>query len=250
MGLRLFDCNANIGLRMSAPLEEPTTVGELLEEMDRLEIDAALVSHYSGFESEPLLGNARLDEEVGGHPRLQRAWTVLPDTGGDMPPASDFIGQLVLSGARAARLYPQKNEWCLDEWCAGALLRALEERKVPTMIPQDQTNLRDLHGVLGRHPALPIILSRASYRQNRMLFPLLEQHSNLYIDLSPTYVVHHGIEALCSRNHAEQLLFGTGYSRCEPGASITHIMYADISEEQRELIAHGNLERLIAGVVE
>ena len=82
---------------------------------------------------------------------------------------------------------------------------------------------------------------------NRRLFPLLEQYPNLYIETS-YYVVHRGIELICRHFGAERLLFGTGLPQRAPGPAITALSYSQISDQERALIASGNLRRLLAEV--
>jgi predicted TIM-barrel fold metal-dependent hydrolase len=88
----------------------------------------------------------------------------------------------------------------------------------------------------------------ASYRETRILCPLLERHANLYLSLSPPFAVQEGIERICARAGARHLVFGTGYPHAAPGAAITYLMYARITEEERRLIGAGNLERLLSEV--
>lgn len=248
MSVRLFDCNCRIGRRLDARPNEPSTVAELLAEMDRLEIEKALVAHYSGYESLPDLGNRRIEDEARGNPRLARVWTALPDTAGDTPPAKQWVAGMLSAGARAVQLFPKRMNWRLDEWCAGSLLRAIEERKVLALLPFAEADLGTIHEVLDAHPRLPLLLTNVNYRVNRMLFPLLELHANLHIDLAPPYDVHDGVEEICKRFGAKRLLFGTGYPVAEPGAALAMLAYARIADEERALIGAGNLERLLGEV--
>lgn len=248
MSVRLFDCNCRIGRRLDARPGEPSTAAELLAEMDRLEIAKALVAHDAGFESLPDLGNRRIEDEARGNPRLARVWTALPDTAGDTPPAREWVVRMLSAGVRAVHLFPRRMNWRLDEWCAGSLLRALEERKVLTLLPFTEADLGTVHDVLEAHPRLPVVLANVNYRQNRILFPLLELHANLHVDLAPPYDVHDGLETICKRFGARQVLFGTGYPAHEGGAALAMLAYARIAEEERALIGAGNLERCLAEV--
>jgi predicted TIM-barrel fold metal-dependent hydrolase len=53
------------------------------------------------------------------------------------------------------------------------------------------------------------------------------------------------VEAVVKRFGAERLLFGTNLPTFNPGAAVTTVMYADIAEEDKSLIAAGNLRRLL-----
>jgi len=248
VGLRLFDCHASLGLRLGAAPDAPSSAAALLAEMDRLGVERALVAHASGWESLPKLGNESIETETRGQPRLARAWTALPDTAGDTPPAAEWLAGLLAVGARAVWLYPKRMNWSLEDWCAGSLLRALEDRCVPVLLPNDEAELPQVHRLLEAHPGLKVLLCGASYRSNRMLFPLLERHPRLLLALSPRWDVHDGIEQVCKRAGAHKLCFGTNWPACDMGSSITYLAYARIGDAERELIGAGNLERLLAEV--
>jgi predicted TIM-barrel fold metal-dependent hydrolase len=81
----------------------------------------------------------------------------------------------------------------------------------------------------------------------RNLYPLLERHSNLYLETS-TYMVHRGIEEFVRLFGAERLLFGSRYAAYAPGAAVAGLMYAEISDRNRRLIAGDNARRLLRGV--
>jgi len=57
--------------------------------------------------------------------------------------------------------------------------------------------------------------------------------------------VHNGLEDICERFGARRLLFGTGYPQFALGPAITMIASAQISNHDKQLIASGNMRRLI-----
>ena len=57
-----------------------------------------------------------------------------------------------------------------------------------------------------------------------------------------------GIEDVCAKFGAERILFGSSLPYGAGSAAVSMITYANISEEEKELIASGNLERLLGGV--
>ena len=71
---------------------------------------------------------------------------------------------------------------------------------------------------------------------------------NLYTDMGTGRAIRTGIIAQMVRAiGADRILFGTDSPLYEPMAFPTLLRAADISEAERELIAHQNAERLILG---
>jgi hypothetical protein len=247
--MKFFDCNARIGLRIEATSFEQNNVPALIKEMQRLSIESALVAHYSGMESEPVLGNRLVLDETRDHEELIPAATMLPSTWGDVPRPRELADELILAGCRAVWLFPGLMNWSLSQWCSDSLFQILEQRKMPVMLTADEADFNELHGLLERYPELPVMFSEIPYRMTRQVFPLARLHPNLYLDMSPPFTINNGYEVLCSNIGASRLLFGTGFPVSEPGAAVTYLMYADISGEEKELIAYGNIEKLVKGVV-
>ena len=77
-----------------------------------------------------------------------------------------------------------------------------------------------------------------------MVNQLLSRHKNIYLELSQYHYLD-AIEDLVSTHGPEQLLFGTNLPKQDPGQSIAQLNYADISQNDKELIAGKNLENLI-----
>ena len=145
------------------------------------------------------------------------------------------------------RLYPRTHTFSLAEWCLGELLDTLERHRVPLSVELAETGWDQIHALCAAHPALPVLVTRAGYRQERMLFPLWERHPNLYIETSH-FQAHRGLEHAVACFGPERLLFGTGLPFFSPGAAVMLVHRAEVSEDARAAVAGGNLRRLLDAV--
>ena len=168
----------------------------------------------------------------------------MPDHTGEMPPPDELCDRMAQGGVRAVRLFPQMHSFSLSEWCSGELLGALEARRVPVFIDHDQTNWDEVDRICAAHPSLPLVLLRPNYRVHRSLYPLFERHANLHIEIG-IYVAHNAIADCARRFGAERMLFGSALPHYTPGGPIANIMYSEISDAEKALIAGGNLRRLL-----
>ena len=243
MKLDFFDCNAQIG-RFGTPVAESFFApGELLEKLAPLGIRRALVYHALAKELHPADGNPVLLDEIEGLP-LTPCWVAMPHHTGEMPQPFELVERMKAYGVPAARLFPTLHSFSLSDWCAGDLLDAFEANRVPVFLELAQTNWDHIAAALVSHPDLRLVLVQTSYRCDRLLYPLLEKYPNLAIEIS-NYMVSGGIEAICGRFGASRLLFGTGSPMLEPGGPVAMVTYAEIADEDKQLIAAGNLERLL-----
>ena len=252
--LGFFDCNCLVGQRITRDEKEPYTLKQLEADMDYFGIEETLVTYNLSKEYDPAIGNARLLKDirrkprtnllVRGKPRLHGCFAFMPGGTREQGPVSDALDAMLKAGVRAVRVYPRLQTWQLDEWCAGDLLDALEERGIPLFIDLDQTDWREVAGVCERHRSLPVIVLSTGYRVSRILYPLFEKLQNLHVDTS-MYCPHRGMEDVCKRFGAERLLFGTKWPFYTPGPAITHIAYAEISDADKRKIAGDNLRRLL-----
>jgi predicted TIM-barrel fold metal-dependent hydrolase len=200
---------------------------------------------YCGL-GDPVTGNTLLMEAIAGHANLHPCWVLLPPATGEMPPPAQLLEQMQQQGIRAARLCPSpaRNNFSLADWCSGPLLAALANAHVPLFLDQGEASWGEIESLLARYPDLPLALVGVTYRIDRYLYPLWEQHDNLFVEISG-YQGLLAIEAVVNRFGPERLLFGTNLPTYNPGAAITTVMYAQIADEAKSLIAGGNLRRLL-----
>jgi len=246
--IELFDCNLRLGMPTRPVPGEPTTVRGLLDELDRLSVSHALVRHQGAVELTPPISNRRVLQEVEDAGGLLPTWSLLPESTGETGRPDETVDEMIGLGVRAVWLHPKTHGYPLRDWCAGSLLSALEDRRVPVLVLWTEVVLDELVDVLGRHPALPVVLCNISYRINRVLFPLFERHAGLHVDLGPPNAQCGFIEEVVGRFGAGRLLFGSGFPDHEMGPAISYLMYADVGDDDRERIGSGNLRTLLEGV--
>ena len=229
------------------------SAADLLSELDRLGVAGALTYHVLAKEYAPAVGNAAVLDEVSGQPRLSAIWAVMPDHTEEVPP-SDRLPELMLSaGVRMARMFPawspQAHRFSLEEWCVGDLLRALEAARMPlecdfTLFRRGEPPWPDIYRICHLHPKLPVILMDIQGRNNRTLYALLKQCPNAHVQTSGLNV-HHGLADFRRHFGPERLIFGSGYPIKTLGGAVLQVERSGLSDDDRRLVAAGNLERLV-----
>ncbi|RQP09579.1 MAG: hypothetical protein EAS51_11390 [Microbacteriaceae bacterium] len=224
-------------------------VAELLAEMDAHGIQASAAHHAVAREHDPATGNAQLITEIADSPRILPVWTVLPSHTDEFPHPDDFVAQARAAGVGLARMFPAVDlpghRLALREWSVGPLLSALERARIPLFLDfllfrRGEPPWDDIVEVCEHHPDLIVILVDVQGRNNRNLYPLLSRYPGLRVQ-SSGFNVHNGIEDLCERFGAERLVFGSGAPHGYVGSARFHLDRARISDQERALIASGNL---------
>jgi uncharacterized protein len=242
-------CDALVGEpRMPFPDFTPT-VADLRSEMQRLNFTSAIVRHRASVEIAGYFGNELLMDQIAGDAKLLPAWFVTPDGQEPEFDVKQLLDEMQAKGARLAWTDPQFEGFSLHPGYSGKLLAALQDRKIPLLLSYQKVDWDHLYLVLQDFPDLPIILLEVPrLGRNRMIEPLLERFSQLYLCLSSSFSVHKGFRDLCDRYGSSRWVFGSNYPTYESGAAVTSLMYAGLTTEEIEAIAHGNIERLLTEV--
>lgn len=248
--LTYFDCNCSIG-RVTYPnlFDIPDTQG-LLKEMDTAGIEEALVYHITARDGHPPLGNKLLIDEFRYIDRLYPVWVILPHYTNEMPSPKVLLEEIRSNKVKAVRIYPTKeyHSFSIAEWSTGELFNALEEVRVPLILDIEIISWEIVQAILEHHINLPVVITNCGYRNDRFIYPLLEKHKNLYIEIS-RYMGAGGIEHLVKRFGAGNILFGTGMPLYTGTATVSLLTYSDIPVADKEAIAGGNLRNLLKGIL-
>ena len=249
--MHLIACDALMGLPR-LPIEglRPDR-DDLLDEMERLGIQSALVRHRGALEYGPVDANRVVLEELHGVDELIPSWFLTPDGFEPDFDIAQTVNNMMSAGVKACWSDPgiEAANYCASSWCAGPLYEELQSRRIPLLLEYRILTPDQYHDILRDFPRLRLIILGAPREgRQRTLYRLLREHESLYLCLGHTYSVHRGIEDLCKTFGTDRWVFGMGYPMAEGGAAVAGLAYADIDDQAKEAIAHGNIERLLAEV--
>lgn len=270
--ITFFDCNCSIGVRCRHERGFPrfgqiTTVKQLLDEIEYYGIDIALVSHFEHEGLDDREKNLWLSKEIAEEDRLYAAWTIIPDK------LNKDINKEVLENnkVRAVCLFPLVDRYPLSDWIVGDLFKKLNKLRLITIlhvVSRTYDNYTAIGGSVEEHlggnyrneglywdkvyelankyPKIPFVLARITGDgggYGRMIHMLLDKLDNIYIELS-NYHCLNSIDDMVSRHGPDRFLFGTWLPFQDPGQTIAHLNYAEISQKDKEMIAGKNFEKL------
>lgn len=245
--LEFFDCEAAFGAPGFKRETTPITKEGMLSKFDRYGIDRALMRYEYSATGIPRVGNMELLEKIRDDSRLYPVWCALPHYTGDFPAPEDLVQQMKQNDVRMLTLLG--GNWMVGEWTCGELFRTMEKHKIPLLLPLNRLSngFGSLYEILCNHRQLRVILTTVGYTCLRDLYPLLEQFPNLYVCTS-TLKTQMGIEEIADKFGAERLIFGSGMPALSGAASVALITYAKLDDIRKQMIAAGNLDRLLQEV--
>jgi len=241
--MRLLDATAGFGTYRTRVFRSARTAAELVEQLEFCGIDEALVYHTAQRFDHPVRGNARLLEDMAGCPMLMPTWTILPSATGEQLPAKDLLQDMRERHVPALRLFPQDHRYFLDAVSWHDQVPLYAERRIPLFL---KAGLDRVAEFMRAFPDATVITdTQGANPLDRYAWPLLDAYPNLYFETAG-YLTAGAIEACCQRFGASRLVFSSGFPDYASGAALLTLAGAEISQEQRDAIAAGNLTRLLA----
>lgn len=246
--LKFIDARCMLGERYIIREGDPNTKEAIIELMERCHIEKAIAFHAMAKESELPAGNMALIEQTQGDDRFIRQWCALPSYFGEYMSAEDFFDGMKKHNVTSMRLLPKTCGYSLRPYAIGKLMDLAAQCHMPVFINLfEELTTDDSYDLCKTYPEVNFVFGNSGYRENRRLGPVLEQCPNFYLGTG-NYVAHCGIKLFCENYGAERLIFDTGLPTGSATAAVSLIGYAEISREEKELIAHGNVERLLGEV--
>lgn len=245
--MKFFDANVCIGIP-TLPIYNPAAnAQDILEEMDGLKIEKAVVRHTAQYHVNPVYGNSLLSKEIAGQKRLWGCWAILP------PQTDEVIKNNFFAGMKEDHIagllaFPERNRFLLNRVAFGTFLDEVAERKIPLFLNMGDEGLSfaSLYELLDDFPALTCILCNIGiWGVSRFTWPLLEKFPRFYLESSLLSLEEGGVEATVKRFGAERILFGTGFPERYMEAPILQLLHAEITEAAKKKIASENLENII-----
>jgi hypothetical protein len=246
--LGLLDANLWLGKPEYFPRAEELAPAALEAELESYGIGGGLVSHWDAVRLSAQDGNQMLLDAEGALPRkVWTAWTGLPLSAGEQGP---LPGSTAHPRLRAVRLFPRTHHFLLSPWVVGSLCEWCVSHNLPLLLWHVEIEWEQVHALAGAFPKLQFIIDTQWQKilyHNRTLFSLMDSRENVLLETS-NFLGQDSLSWAARRWGAERLLFGSFLPASDPYAPIGMILDADLSAEEKALIAGGNLKRLIDGV--
>ena len=246
-GTMFFDACCRIGDTME---RQYPGIPELLNDMDRLGIDRALVQHNAlgtmGAENANAALVKMLKEQDPGK-RLEGVWCILPSQCGELPEPDAFFHTMKENGIRAVTLDPFGHRYIPCRITLGKYLDEAVKRRIPVMLGAFAGKWEALYTFLKEFPDLLCVVHGGDkWGNDRYIRPLLEAYPGVRVELSG-YWAPEGIADLAGIYGAERLLYGSGFPRYNQGSSMLQLKQSGLPDGDIALIAGKNLENMLEG---
>jgi len=264
--MEFFDADCVIGRRSSVPRWGVWRFDQLLGAMTNYGITRALAYHVIARESDASSGNSLLLEALAKTERLEASYVLEPlEEVGSLANekllrqsviADKMIRQKVIqSGVRAIRLFPHKHGYRGDLLMLGDIFAAAEKIRLPVfyhveMCPpdRDMTDWLLISEICTAYPRLLFVLMDVGIAGTRALLKILASHKNVMVGMTHLRSWRI-IEKINVKYGPEKILFSTGMSEFDPGFAMGMVLGSEIPESHKQMIAAGNLYRLLDGVI-
>lgn len=259
--MKIIDCNCCIGFSsvnhvivnhekftLTEKVKEVRNAEELIEEMDFCGIDSAVVYHQTMLDVSPEYGNRKISIEAGKYPdRLIASWTLLPSLTDEEFEAGRLFDGMRSNKVKFLRAYPDENRFFLNSETMGETITELIAGNVPLFL-SPKSGWEYIYGILKEYPKLTVIINNyGPWSPDRYLYPLMKIYPNVYFETGD-YQTDGAIEKICTKFGSERLLFGSEFPVNNIGGPLASLLGARITNEEKEKIAFGNVERLMKEV--
>ncbi|MCL2518946.1 MAG: amidohydrolase family protein [Oscillospiraceae bacterium] len=240
---KYFDVHCSAG-RVNIPSKDFSyDPYDLLDDMKYYRVHGALVVPLESVDYAFVPGNEWL---INLSKKEKRLYGLAPITNTALIETDDkyYFEKLYQNGIKGFITYPQKFGHSLNPKDMEHVAAFLVSRNMPLFISESQAPSTDLIPLLEAFPSLNVVILDTSWGTNRRLFPLLERYKNLHFEISSNQA-NDIIEITKKHFGIERVLYGTAWSKKSMGALKSLVEYADISEADKDLAAHGNACRLL-----
>jgi uncharacterized protein len=240
----LFDANGSLGASSASDAAFPAA-SDLLNHMDRLGIGRSVVWNVAGREDNVRFTNHWLQDQIDRTPgavgRLIPSYNVSPTMIYERGAVEDLKRSMKEHRVTALRFTRGLTGFTLSQ--IETIVQEIAELRPVIFLGHDETDTRDILDFTERFSEVSLVMTEFGWSRYAYVFDLMRRRKNILIDTSWMHTWG-AIELAVRHFGADRVLFGAG-AKTNNGAGIAALARAEIEDRDRDLIAHGNLERLL-----
>lgn len=230
------------------PVRFDGTVSKLLELSDRAGITRSLVHSVATTPEQVTHINDFLISAVNAQKGRFIGFCAMHQ---DFPDPGREIDRMIDAGFKGIKLHPDFQRFMIDDECAFPIYEAAEGR-VPILIHMGDTRYeyskaRRLYNVIQKFPRLQFIGAHfGGYSEWHEAADIL-QGTGIYVDTSSSleWLDPDETRKLIDIYGVEHVLYASDYPMWDPGSELERLLRTPMTDDERELILHGNAERLL-----
>jgi hypothetical protein len=235
----IIDINTLFGPMPLTSVDLP--VDALIELMQKHNVGTACTLSTLGLLLDPGVGNSVTQVTCAEHSQLRPVATLNPMAFfGDAEPLLHLLtGKFCL-----LRFFPVTQGWPVNFSPFRALLRRLDEARLPSMIEiAAPGEITALSAELEDHP-LPVILEGVNTQTLAEAIAVLRHHNNWYLETS-RLLAPGNIKLVVDTLGAERLLFGSRAPSHPLASGLNTLQYAGLAPDVLNTILHANARRVL-----
>jgi len=240
-GYPIVDVHQHVG-----PWPFPGTWGGIRENLRlnaRCGIDRAIISSAQAIVDDVVAGNARLVEDIAGHPELLAYVTLNPRY--PELSRSEIARYADHPQCVGYKVHTNYSGTPMGEPRMAALFALMAETPRPLLIHTWGVGaVRALAGLAERFPHLPIMVAHAGGDAWREAILAAERTPNLYLDFALSTPERGRIERAVATLGPERVLFGTDATLFDPQYMLSCFAEAEVMDDSRPLVMGGNAKRI------
>ena len=242
--MKITDVNLTLGGKDHSGRE--IDLAYLLSRMEEYRIHSGVCYHQHAL-LDPKDGNCKM-AQLAAHSngKLHICAVLDPILGADNLPGEGTLQErLAVFKPACLRIFPAFVRLPFHAFYWQEILEAADCLGLPLLVDCEYTDdfFCNLPDISAQYPNVKFILIRQGCCQGRRILPLLQKRKNVYFTIE-RMVDHLQLEELEEKCGCENLLFGTGFPERPHAGTLGLVLYANISQENRERILYKNWEEM------
>ncbi len=242
---KYFDCFAFVGKAAVPSPDFPNDIESLKDDMAYSRIHAVAAIHNASRDYSLTYGNRLGLEMAKNEKRIYSISAVNPFIEYETNLKGYYRELLEKGSVGLAVLQNAIHSGSMEPSGYKKIAEALMEYSKPLCImgvfPEEI--YKKANALASEYPELPIILQGTHWCVERFLFEILEKHDNIYFEISQNQA-NNILEHTKKHFGIHRALYSSEWPLRSMGAIKSLVEYADITEEEKNLVAHGNACRL------
>lgn len=223
---------------------------EMVTVLKQRGIDKAIVSSSLAIMYDFREGNRILAEAIRLHPELFGYVTInLNYVEEGLEELSKYLTNPKFIGVKVHQNYSRQK---IDSPAGRRVVNALNEYRCPLLLHTYSSALESPWNavpVAKQNPEVPIIMAHMGGDAWQEGIRAAKEAPNLYVDMCASWADSDKVATVVRELGAERVLFGSDFTLFDPAHTLGMIHDANLTDDSRSLVLHGNAKRLFSSAL-